>query len=337
VKAAVRPRVDGHIAKIDATLRDKKRAMPAACGEREGFFHNRNMSLSTNNPNEYPEHFSVRNALAAAHVILAEAGVDTPRLDAQMLLTHILGCRREQLAMRPERELDRQEWTQYARLVDLRSKYHPLAYIVGHRWFYGIEFLVTPAVLIPRPETEILVEQIVERAPKEAKVLDIATGSGCIAVSAAVKRPDLTIVATDISAEALDVARQNCLIQNVQQRVQLRLGDLLEPIGAEMFDVIVSNPPYIALTDIAHLMPEVRDFEPPIALWEGAGRDGLSIYRRLIPDALGRLNPNGVLAVEVGMGQADAARDLGMDAGAASSEIICDGAGIERVVVFLRK
>ncbi len=270
---------------------------------------------------------SLRDAIAA----LTGAGIDTPRLDAQLLIAHALKLRREDLIAYPDRALSSPDQAAIGDLVARRQQRYPLAYLLGEQWFYGRAFSVTPAVLIPRPETEMLVEFAVAHAPCGGSVADIGTGSGCIAVSIAAERTDLAVLAVDLSPDALAVAASNAVRHNVADRVSLALGDLLAPLVGR-FDVIVSNPPYIAASEMPGLMPEVRDYEPSMALCEGAGDDGLAIYRRLWEGAVRYLVVGGWLAVEVGQGQAMAVAAMAREAGFANVQISSDGAGIERMV-----
>ena len=191
----------------------------------------------------------------------------------------------------------------YAALASRRAAREPLAYIIGQREFWNLTFEVSPAVLIPRPETELIVEAALERfGDRDARlsIADVCTGSGCLAVALAHERPQAGIVATDLSAEALDVARRNADRHGVDQRIRFVHTDLFQNIG-ERFDLIVSNPPYVLGRDRAGLPPEVRDHEPAIALF--AGDDGLMVIRRLIDQAAAHLKENGVVMFEFGYGQ----------------------------------
>lgn len=283
-------------------------------------------------PSASSDPVSVAAAVHCAARTLQAAGADTPRLDAQLLLAFTLGVRREDLAREPDRVLLDAERARYCDLTARRKAREPLAYLLGERWFYGYPIQVTPAVLIPRPETEMLVDAICQRAPHGARVADIGTGSGCIAVCAALTRPDIRVAAVDISLDALQVAAANAARYGLAERVGIVHGDLTAPLPAGEFAMIVSNPPYIALDDVLSLMPEVRNFEPALALYERAG-DGLEYYRRLFPQAREALTADGVVAVEIGFGQASRAARIAGDAGYNSIEILRDGSGIERVVI----
>lgn len=265
--------------------------------------------------------------LLAAGIEPSEAGVE-----ARLLLQHALGFTREQLITRSEDSVDP---TPLEPLLVRRERREPLAYLLGEREFYGLSFFVTPAVLIPRPETELLVEMIRSPPPRPAgsqrlAIADIGTGSGCIAVTLAELLPEAQVYATDISEDALEVARRNAARHGVN--VTFLLGDLLAPLPKELlFEVIVSNPPYISRTEAETLAPEVIDGEPHVALFD-TDADGLGFYRRLASDAPKRLAPGGLLAVEVGMGQSGAVARLFEGAGLLDVQTIPDLAGTGRVV-----
>jgi release factor glutamine methyltransferase len=259
--------------------------------------------------------------------------VDTPRLDAQLLLAKAIGGRREDLAREPERVLNACEQASFEETLAQRARRRPLAYILGECWFYGRTLTIDDDALIPRPETEMLVDFIRDTAPPGAHVADVGTGSGCIAVSAALVRRDITVAGVDISEAALRVARRNIDRYDLTERVALAQGDMLAPFSGDPFDAIVSNPPYIRVADVRELMPEVRDFEPSVALYENTGLDGLEFYRRLYVQAPRMLAQNGWLAVEAGAGQAHEIASIARHAGYNSIEMRRDGAGIERVVI----
>lgn len=275
---------------------------------------------------------ALSDELASAIIRLREAGVDTPQLDAQLMMAYALGCSRLDVIAHPERILTTTEETAFHRALDRRAARYPLAYILGRKEFFGLEIDVSPAVLIPRPETEILVEECLKRVGEEPLIADVGTGSGAIAVALAVRIPKARIWATDTSEEALKVARANSQKHGVATRVSIVRGDLLEPlIRAELqFAAVVSNPPYIPSAVIESLESEVR-CEPACALDGGA--DGLDAYRRLFPQAVGCTT---FMAVEIGIGQADPVTQIAREAGWADVEIVRDLAGIERVVVARR-
>ena len=281
---------------------------------------------------------TVAEALAWAAPVLAGAGVETPRLDAQLLLAWAGKARREDLAREPGRELTVRERVIFEKAVALRAARRPLPYLTGEAWFYGRPFRVNRATLIPRPETEELVTLALDRCRDLAAPLlaDIGTGSGCLAVTLALERPSLRAWATDLSPQALGVARKNAARFGVGDRVTLAGGDLLGPLPpAGRFDLIVSNPPYVAPSDVPALQPEVRDYEPMLAL-SGAGGasgpDGTALHRRLLRGAPARLAPGGWLLLEVGQGQAESVAALARGLGYQDVSIGDDLAGIGRVV-----
>ena len=285
---------------------------------------------------------TVAAALTRAISALSLAGIDTPRLDAQLLLAWTLKCRREDLAREPERALTGREQIIYAKAVALRTERRPLPYITGEAWFYGRSFKINRAVLIPRPETEMLIDAARELCQRFAAPLlaDIGTGSGCLAVTLACELSSAQVWATDLSADALKLARKNVVRYGLEARVTLLHGDLLAPLPVGLqFDVIVSNPPYIAETEISHLQPEVRDYEPRLALSGDAGAsgpDGTALHRRLLVEASAHLKPGGWLLLEVGQGQAEAVREAARMAGYAEVSVRADMAGIGRVVMGKR-
>lgn len=277
--------------------------------------------------------------LAGIAARLADAGIESrdSRVEARLLAQHALGLEREQMILRRDAPAPVETLLVEA-LVERRLRREPLAYIVGLRWFHGLQFQVGPAVLVPRPETEMLVEWALERfnADEPVRIADIGTGSGCIAVAIAARRPEARIHATDISEAALDIARANALRHKVAERIDFRHGDLLAALDpAPPYDALLVNPPYIPESDRPTLAPEVESYEPSTALF-GPGVDGLGVYRRLASGAAPFLKPGGALAVEVGAGQADAVADLFAESGWTDIHRHPDLAGIERMVVAIR-
>jgi release factor glutamine methyltransferase len=261
--------------------------------------------------------------IADAVRMLAAAGCETPRLDAELLLGHVLGVPRTALYARPEQVLEPAQRATFAALVDRRAAREPVAYIVGRRAFRHLDLAVDRRVLIPRPETELLVEGGLD-LPHGARVLDVGTGSGAVALTLAHERPDLRVTGSDSSPGALEVARDNAVRLGLE--VDFVEADLLDGVEGT-WDAILSNPPYVAVGDWEALAPEIRDHEPREALVAGA--DGLAVVRRLIQQAAGR---TAMLAVEVGEGQAPEVAELARHAGFADVSVRCDLAGIERVV-----
>ena len=264
-------------------------------------------------------------------------GIDSPRLDAEVLLSHVLGKERIYLYVHFDEPLEAPELAAYREYIKQRVARQPVAYIIGRREFMGLSFRVTPAVLVPQPDTEILVQAALDRlaAKPAARIADIGTGSGAIVLSLLYYRKELQASAVDISADALAVAAENAASLGVAERVMFCEGDLLAPLAGQQFAAIVSNPPYIPTADIAGLAPEVRTAEPMGALDGGA--DGLVFYRRLVADAPALLVSDGFLAMEVGIHEAAPVAALAQASGAfARTEVLKDLAGIERVVVCWR-
>lgn len=256
-------------------------------------------------------------------------GIDSARLDAELLLADTLGLDRVGLYLNFERPLQADELAVYREQVRRRAGREPLAYILGRTEFWSLPLRVTPAVLIPRPDTELLVEQALARVAGAARVLDVGTGSGALAIALAHERPECAVTAIDLSAAALAVAADNARANGVAERIDFAEGDLaVLPMGP--FDLVVANPPYIPHGDLAALMPDVRDFEPRLALDGGA--DGLDAYRALAGQARRVLAAAGWLLVEVGIGQAAAVQQLFAGAGLTEVFTARDLAGIERVV-----
>jgi release factor glutamine methyltransferase len=271
-----------------------------------------------------------RDRLQAAIARLTAAGVESPRLEAQLLLAQALGTRRAAVVAGIYAEPSEAQDRDFERLVQAREQRIPLAYLRGTQEFYGLTFRVGPAVLIPRPETELLVEFALEKMGSAGVVADVGTGSGCIVTAILVHAEQARGVGFDLSSSALDIARFNVGHNGVADRVRLVRGDLLTAAAGARCDVIVSNPPYIPSVEIADLAPEVRDAEPRLALDGGA--DGLECYRRLARQALWALRPGGWLAVEVGRGQAPEVAALWQAAGWREIVTRPDLAGIERLV-----
>jgi release factor glutamine methyltransferase len=231
--------------------------------------------------------------------------------DAALLLIHTLGISRAQLLANPGRTLTPEQSSSYGGLIARRLTHEPIQYITGEQEFFGVPLRVTPAVLIPRPETEHLVEAVLANVDHSAPltVVDIGTGSGAIAIALAKHLPIAHIIATDISPAALEVASENGARNRVADRIRFVESDLLDALAPDApFDAVVSNPPYIAFAEGKDLHPQVRDFEPATALF--APGNGLDIYRRLIPQAFAALKCNGLLALEIGQGQHIAVADL---------------------------
>jgi release factor glutamine methyltransferase len=251
-------------------------------------------------------------ALIWAKDVLAEAGVEEPQLDAEVLLSEATDLSRAGLFTWADRDLTPKELTRFRSDVYRRAEREPLAYIVGQREFFRLSFAVSPAVLVPRPETELLVEQALDwltlpSAPASPRIADVGTGSGIIAVTLAVHLPTARILATDTSADALSVAHTNAVRHGVAAQIEFLVGDLLVPV-LQPVDLIAANLPYVATSEWETLMPEIRDYEPRQAL--DGGPDGLEWVRRLLDAAPGCLRPGAVLLAEIGATQGAAVLDL---------------------------
>jgi release factor glutamine methyltransferase len=243
---------------------------------------------------------------------LQKKGIESPRTNAELLLSKILKCKRLDLYLAFERPLTEEETNQYRQFIKRRGRFEPLQYIVGSVEFYGIEFLVNPSVLIPRPETEILVETILEEADKSnnLKILDIGCGSGNISISLAKNLPNSEVVSIDCSDDALKVAQQNAEFNGVGSQIKFLKNDITvdSEFKYDKFDIVVSNPPYIAKEEFNLLKPELQNYEPKIALTDGS--DGFSFYKIISSKAKNFLSSKGKLYFEVGQGQAETVKNI---------------------------
>ncbi len=276
---------------------------------------------------------TVRQLLEEAVAKLRAAGVETPILDAEVMMSGALACSRTEIITHDDIQPDDYVVDRFRGWTERRSGREPLAYILGEREFYGLCFEVTPAVLIPRQETEFLVETAVDilRERPDATAADIGLGSGCVAIAIAHSVSDAMVYGTEQSRDALEVARSNAVRLGVGDRTRFVQGDLFGPLMGFEFDVIVSNPPYIPSADIDQLQPEVRLYEPRQAL--DGGPDGLDVIRRLAYEAMPYLKYGGTLAVEVGIGEAVAVECLFRTQGFQEVRSVKDYLGIERVVM----
>jgi release factor glutamine methyltransferase len=278
---------------------------------------------------------SLFERVAAGRRRLIEAGfaAGDAALDAEVLARHVLGWDLAQLLARHREAAPPQFAERFDELIARRARREPVALIIGRREFWGLDFLVTPATLVPRPETEFIIEEALRRVPPHGActVLDIGTGTGCLAVAITYERPAARAVATDISHEALLVARQNATAHGVAARVGFVRTDLAAGVAVHA-DLIVSNPPYVP--DAAALAPDVGRYEPPSALF--GGPDGLHIMRRLLTEVPAQLAPGGVLIVEFGYGQEDGVRGLALATGWHVERVLHDFQGIARTIVLRR-
>jgi len=258
------------------------------------------------------------------------------RLDAETLMLHLIGKNRAWLLAHLEDEFGGCKSIGYSQQIERRLAGEPIQYITGECEFYGLSFSVNRDVLIPRQETEHVVEKVLELASLLVgpRLVDVGTGSGAIAIALAHESPGAKVTATDVSDAALRVARRNAERTGVAERIRFLEGDLLKPVAAEQFEFVVSNPPYVATDDRASLALEVRDHEPDVALF--AGSNGLDIYRRLVPAAYRVLVAGGFAVFEIGYGQAEAVAELFSAAGFVDIEFAKDLQGIDRVITARR-
>lgn len=252
----------------------------------------------------------ISTVLIDASEVLANSGIAEPRREASSLLAFAIGRDRTFLFTHDDYELSDDEEIRFQEVVERRSRREPLQYIKGTQEFYGLDFRVTPDVLIPRPETELIVEESIGflRTTEDARFCEVGAGSGCISVAILANCPNATAIAVDISPAALEIAAENARLNGVFDRLELIESDVFVNVADEKFDLIVSNPPYISAVDMYDLQPEVRDFEPHSALTDGA--DGLAIVKRVIDGAASRLKGGGELLVEIGFGQSEAVAAL---------------------------
>ncbi len=275
------------------------------------------------------ESWTTLKLVAWTQDFFARKGVDSPRLTAELLLAHALSCDRIRLYLDFDKPLGEPELACYRELVRRRTEGEPTAYLVGKRGFYGRSFRVDRRVLVPRPETELVLEAALAALREGGRALDLCTGSGCLAVSLALERRSSRVVATDSSADALEVARENA--QLLGAVVEFASGDLWAALhGGERFDVVVSNPPYIPAEELAGLPREVRQ-EPCIAF--DGGKDGLAVLRRIVEGAPGWLEPGGTLVVEMHETHAEVLPGLCLAAGFSTAEARRDLAGLPRLTV----
>ncbi|HEY1936338.1 MAG TPA: peptide chain release factor N(5)-glutamine methyltransferase [Candidatus Angelobacter sp.] len=277
----------------------------------------------------------LKQAVDSAYQLFIENDVPSPRLNAELLLLFVLNRERAYFYAHPERKLTTDEQFRYDEVVRERARGCPTQYITGHQEFWGLDLLVSPAVLIPRPETEHVVETVLELlrgypfgGPGRLRLLDVGTGSGCIALALASELPHAEIHACDISEDALEIARTNAARLGLSQKVLFRHSDLLAAYASEKFDFIISNPPYVGEADADKVQKQVREFEPKIAVF--SGREGMEIYRRLIPQAHDALHPGGWLVTEIGYSEEQKVRDLLTDW--ADVQVTADLQGIPRVI-----
>jgi release factor glutamine methyltransferase len=275
----------------------------------------------------------LKQAVDAAYELFVAHDVPSPRLNAELLMMLVLGRDRAYLYAHPERELTSEEEFHYGNVIHERARGVPTQYITGHQEFWGLDLLVSPAVLIPRPETEHLVETVLEMVKQlkpvaTLKLVDVGTGSGAIALALASELPRAEIHACDISDDALEMAQINAARLGLEQRVNFRKSDLLSAYAGEDFDFVVSNPPYVGESEMDKVQKQVREFEPKIAVF--SGEEGMDIYRRLIPQAREVLKPGGWFVCEIGFSAEAKVKEL-LD-GWADIQVSADLQGIPRVI-----
>ncbi|HSB09019.1 MAG TPA: peptide chain release factor N(5)-glutamine methyltransferase [Blastocatellia bacterium] len=283
---------------------------------------------------------TIAEAIAEGSSRLEGSAVGEPRRTAGVLLCHLLGIERTHLLTRSEQPVKPADYDKFLRLIERRSAGEPTQYITGHQEFYGLDFIVSPDVLIPRPETEFLVERVIELAgvieEERPLIVDVGTGSGCIAVAVAVRVPRARLIATDVSEAALEVARRNAERNGVRDRIEFLAGELLTPLAgkAGAVDILASNPPYVNEGRPELIQREVRDWEPRIALFGGG--DGLEFYRRLLAEGSELVKPGGFLVVEIGYSQFEAIEAMIAGSSWELVDVTRDLQGIPRTITVRR-
>lgn len=272
--------------------------------------------------------YSLKGLLADGAKMLAQAGIDEAELDARYILEYITGLNSAQYFIHSEDIIEKDKAEEFFRLIERRSKRIPLSYVIGTRDFFGLTFKVNENVLIPEQETELLVEEVIKYSEGKA-VLDMCTGSGCIAISIALFGKPSKVVASDISEKALEVARENAKSLKAGE-ISFIQGDMFENV-TDKFDIIVSNPPYIETGEIDELMPEVRDYIPRLAL--DGDIDGLKFYRIISKEAVKKLNKNGRIFYEIGYNQSRAVASILLENGFTDVKIMKDYSGLDRIVM----
>ncbi|MCA9508345.1 MAG: peptide chain release factor N(5)-glutamine methyltransferase [Myxococcales bacterium] len=280
--------------------------------------------------------FSLRKLKYFASGLLSDLGIETAQLDVRILLEHVLGYDHQESFFYPERMMTSEQETQFLKLLKRRMCFEPIAYIIESKEFFGYDFKVNSRCLIPRPDTECVVEQCLSRLKSGDRVYDICTGSGVIAITLLRECPQITAVASDLSQQALDIASINAHKLGVADRIDMRCGDLFAPFGPmEQAQLVVANPPYIGQEDYENLSATVRKFEPEMALKAG-DEEGIVFYRRLLSDALRHLVSSGYLVLEIGFNQAHLIKSLVSEYWR-DCQVIKDLAGNDRVIVLQKK
>ena len=281
---------------------------------------------------KYRKGVSLRELFDQGREAIRQSGMENPELEASVLLAKAFNIEARDIYSHPEREFGPEEVEEFNRLLERRIKREPTAYILGEKEFYSRSFMVTPDVLIPRPETEILVEEALKILGNliSPSIIDVGTGSGCIAVTLGCERQDARIFATDISYEALLVARKNSERLGVSRRVSFIHADLLGCFKDKSFDLVVSNPPYVKGSDYISLDRDVRDYEPKLSLL--GGEEGIDYIKEIVPQSKRALKKGGWCVIEVGVNQSGRAREMFEEAGFEDISLTKDLSGIERVI-----
>ena len=263
---------------------------------------------------------------------IKELGVENPGLESSLLLSNVLGLNRSEIYIHPEKEIDIKDVKRFKRILKRRTAREPLSYILGQTEFYSRRFVVSRDVLVPRPETELLVEEALKavKGLSSPRIVDVGTGSGCIAITICGEKRDSNVFATDISIEALKVAQVNARINGVEKNIRLLCADFLACFKKGFFDIVVSNPPYISDSDLALIDSDIRDFEPNKAL--SGGEDGLYCIRRIINGSMSVLRNGGWCILEVGEDQDHRVKELFKQTGFGEISLIKDLSGVNRVV-----
>jgi release factor glutamine methyltransferase len=271
---------------------------------------------------------------------LAMSGIDDASREAELIVSFCLGADRA-ILYRDNPRVSRENALKIEEYLQRRSNREPIQYIIGFTEFYGLKLEVGPGVLIPRPETEILAEEAIKIISKfnvritDCNILDLCTGTGCLAIAIAKKYPEAHVYGSDISESSMNYSRANAMLNGIKNIIFLQ-GSLFEPVKKNLkFDLIISNPPYIKLADINLLQPEIKNYEPAEAL--NGGGDGLSYYRTIIPAAKTYLKSNGILMLEIGLGQSDEIKRMAEDAGFIRISLLRDYAGIERIFIAAKE
>ncbi|HWZ43244.1 MAG TPA: peptide chain release factor N(5)-glutamine methyltransferase [Candidatus Saccharimonadales bacterium] len=280
---------------------------------------------------------NLKQAIDSAYGLFQREDVPSPRLNAELLMMFVLGCDRAYLFAHPERQLNGEEQIRYEEVIDERARGCPTQYITGHQEFWGLDLIVSPAVLIPRPETEHVVETVLDLVrsldPEQPlNLVDVGTGSGCIALALATELPTAQMDACDLSEDALEIARANAARLGAESRVLFQRSDLLAAYVGRQFDFVVSNPPYVGESEADKVQKQVKEFEPKMAVF--SGWEGMDIYRRLVPQAYEVLKPGGWLVMEIGFSTEEKVKSL--LSGWTSIQTTADLQGIPRVVAARR-